>query len=59
MQPIATWNPVTSAVDLSRSLAIGGPLLVPFAHFALWVTAITVLFTYLGARRYRRATSGD
>ena len=59
MQPIATWNPVTSAVDLSRSLAIGGPLLVPFAHFALWVTAITVLFTYLGVRRYRRATSGD
>jgi ABC-2 type transport system permease protein/oleandomycin transport system permease protein len=59
MQPVATWNPVTSAVDLSRSLAIGGPLLVPFVHFALWVTAITVLFTYLGVRRYRRATSGE
>jgi hypothetical protein len=39
--------------------AIGGPLLVPFVHFALWVTAITVLFTYLGVRRYRRATSGE
>jgi len=59
MQPVATWNPVTSAVDLSRSLAIGGPLLVPFVHFALWVTAITVLFTYLGVRRYRRSTSGE
>jgi ABC transporter DrrB family efflux protein len=59
MQPVATWNPVTSAVDLSRSLAIGGPLLVPFVHLALWVTAITVLFTYLGVRRYRRATSGE
>jgi ABC-2 type transport system permease protein/oleandomycin transport system permease protein len=59
MQPVARWNPVTSAVDLSRSLAIGGPLLVPFVHFALWVTAITVLFTYLGVRRYRRATSGE
>jgi hypothetical protein len=50
---------VTSAVDLTRSLAIGGRLLVPFVHFVLWVTTITVLFTYLGVRRYRRATSGD
>jgi ABC-2 type transport system permease protein/oleandomycin transport system permease protein len=59
MQAVAAWNPVTSAVDLTRSLAIGGRLLVPFVHFVLWVTTITVLFTYLGVRRYRRATSGD
>jgi ABC-2 type transport system permease protein/oleandomycin transport system permease protein len=59
MQLIARWNPVTSAVDLARSLAIGGPLLVPFLHFVLWVTGITVVFTYLGVQRYRRAAAGD
>ena len=50
---------MTSAVDLSRSLSIGGPLLVPFIHFVLWVSTITVSFTLLGVGRYRRATAGD
>ena len=59
MQPVARLNPVTSAVDLSRSLSIGGPLLVPFIHFVLWVSTITVSFTLLGVGRYRRATAGD
>jgi ABC-2 type transport system permease protein/oleandomycin transport system permease protein len=54
MQPIARYNPVTSAVDLTRSLAIGGPLATPFQHFVLWVVGITVVFTFLGVRRYRR-----
>jgi ABC transporter DrrB family efflux protein len=54
MQPIARYNPVTSAVDLSRSLAIGGPLATPFAHFVGWVVGITIVFTFLGVRRYRR-----
>jgi ABC-2 type transport system permease protein/oleandomycin transport system permease protein len=55
MQPVARYNPVTSAVDLTRSLAIGGPLATPFQHFVLWVVGITVVFTFLGVRRYRRA----
>jgi ABC-2 type transport system permease protein/oleandomycin transport system permease protein len=55
MQPVARYNPVTSAVDLTRSLAIGGPLTTPFEHFVLWVVGITVVFTFLGVRRYRRA----
>jgi ABC-2 type transport system permease protein/oleandomycin transport system permease protein len=59
MQPIARINPVTSAVDLARSLAIGGPVLIPFIHFVLWVSVITVTFTVLGVHRYRRATTGD
>lgn len=58
MQPIARWSPVTAAVDSARSLAIGGPRLVPIIHFVIWVTAITVVFTFLGVRRYRRAGSG-
>jgi ABC transporter DrrB family efflux protein len=55
MQPVARWNPVTSAVDLSRSLAIGGPLVRPFEKFVVWVAVITVVFTTLGVRRYRKA----
>lgn len=54
MQPIARWNPVTAAVDLTRSLSIGGPLAQPFLHFAIWVVGITTVFTFLGVRRFRR-----
>jgi ABC transporter DrrB family efflux protein len=50
----ARLNPVTSAVDLSRHLAVGGGLLIPFIDYALWTGGITVLFTYLGVRRYQR-----
>jgi ABC-type polysaccharide/polyol phosphate export permease len=50
----ATVNPVSSAVDLARSLVIGGPLLTPFVHYALWTSSLTVGFTILGVRRYRR-----
>jgi ABC-2 type transport system permease protein/oleandomycin transport system permease protein len=55
MQLFARWNPVTSAVDLVRSLALGGPLLWPFERFVVSVTLITTIFTVLGVRRYRRA----
>jgi ABC transporter DrrB family efflux protein len=54
MQPFARFNPVTSAVDLTRSLAIGGPLAWPFERFVLSVVLVTTLFTFLGVRRYRR-----
>jgi ABC-type polysaccharide/polyol phosphate export permease len=59
MRPLARFSPITSAVDLARSLSIGGPLLTPAIHFVIWVTGITVLFTYLGVRRYRIATGGE
>jgi ABC transporter DrrB family efflux protein len=55
MQPFARANPVTSAVDLTRSLALGGPLVWPFERFVVSVVLITTVFTYLGVRRYRRA----
>jgi ABC-2 type transport system permease protein/oleandomycin transport system permease protein len=54
MQPFARWNPSTSAVDLTRSLALGGPLQWPFERFVVSVAAITTVFTVLGVRRYRR-----
>jgi ABC-2 type transport system permease protein/oleandomycin transport system permease protein len=59
MQGAARANPVTAAVDTARSLSLGGPLLTPFLHFVAWVVGITVVFTTLGVRRYRRAATGD
>ena len=50
----ATVNPVTSAVNLARSLTIGGPLLAPFEGYMLWTCGLTIAFTVLGVRRYQR-----
>jgi ABC transporter DrrB family efflux protein len=50
----AEINPVTSAVDLSRSLAVGGPLRVPFEHYVLWTGGLVIAFTFLGVQRYQR-----
>jgi ABC-2 type transport system permease protein/oleandomycin transport system permease protein len=55
MQVFARWNPCTAAVDLTRSLALGGPLVWPLERFLVSVVLITSTFTYLGVRRYRRA----
>jgi ABC-2 type transport system permease protein/oleandomycin transport system permease protein len=50
----AEINPVSSAVDLSRAIAVGGPLLVPLIHFLLWTGGITATFTLMAVRRYQR-----
>jgi ABC transporter DrrB family efflux protein len=55
LQVFAEVNPVTSAVDLSRSLAIGGDLVDPLIHYLLWCAFLTALFTWLGVRRYQRS----
>lgn len=63
MQPIARFNPITSAIDSARGLALGGDLLQEIngislsgalLKFALWWLAIVVVFTLLAVRRYRR-----
>ena len=54
LQTFAQVNPVTSVVDLSRHLAIGGELLTPFVDYVFWTGGMTILFTYLGVRRYQR-----
>jgi ABC transporter DrrB family efflux protein len=64
MQPIARVNPVTSAIDTARGLALGDDNLyrVSQVHlstaalrFAGSVIAITVIFTALAVRKYRQA----
>ena len=54
LQLFAQINPVTSAADLSRNLAIGGGLLTPFIHYVIWWVVLTLLFTCLAVRRYQR-----
>jgi ABC transporter DrrB family efflux protein len=63
MQPLARGNPVTSAIDTARGLALGSDNLyrVSQAHlgtqalwFGAWVVAITVVFTSLAVRKYRK-----
>ncbi len=54
MQPLARVNPVTSAIDTARGLALGSPHLPSSAlHFALWWFGIVVVFTSLAVRQYR------
>ncbi len=62
MQPLARLNPITSAIDTARGLALGDKTLYAVSHvhvetaawhFALWWVGIVVVFTALAVRRYR------
>jgi ABC-2 type transport system permease protein/oleandomycin transport system permease protein len=62
MQPVARANPVTSAIDAARGLALGDKELFRISHvhlgtaawhFGLWWVVIVVVFTALAVRRYR------
>jgi ABC-2 type transport system permease protein/oleandomycin transport system permease protein len=62
MQPVARANPVTSAIDAARGLALGDKELFRISHvhlgtaawhFGVWWVAIVVVFTALAVRRYR------
>jgi ABC-2 type transport system permease protein len=62
MQPVARVNPITSAIDTARGLALGDSTLYRVSqthlsasawHFALWWVVIVGVFTALAVRRYR------
>ncbi len=62
MQPIARVNPITSAIDTARGLALGDGTLYRVSHthlhtaawhFSLWWIVIVAVFTALAVRRYR------
>ena len=62
MQPVARVNPITSAIDTARGLALGDGTLYRVSqthlgtaawHFALWWVLIVAVFTALAVRRYR------
>ncbi len=63
MQPAARVNPVTAAIDTARGFALGDDNLYKVSqvhlstaviHFVLWTIGITVLFTALAVRKYRK-----
>jgi ABC transporter DrrB family efflux protein len=63
MQPIARVNPVTSAIDTARGLALGDAnlyrvsqvhLATAAIRFGIAVVVITVVFTFLAVRKYRK-----
>jgi ABC transporter DrrB family efflux protein len=63
MQPLARVNPVTSAIDTARGLALGDDNLYKVSQvhlstaairFGFAVVLITVVFTFLAVRKYRK-----
>jgi ABC-2 type transport system permease protein/oleandomycin transport system permease protein len=61
MQPLARANPITSAIDTARGLALGDDKLYAISHvhlgtasvhFVLWWIGIVAVFTVLAVRRY-------
>jgi ABC transporter DrrB family efflux protein len=63
MQPLATINPITAAIDAARGLALGSDTLerisdvslsTALLEFAAWWIGIVGIFTWLAVRRYRR-----
>jgi ABC transporter DrrB family efflux protein len=53
MQPVARVNPVSSAVDVVRALADGGPLAVPALHLTAWVAVLAIIPGLLAVRRWQ------
>lgn len=62
MQLVARWNPITSAIDTARGLALGDKTLFAISHthlvaatehFAIWWVLIVGVFTALAVHRYR------
>lgn len=54
LQTVAHVNPITSAVNASRALALGGPTREYVLRTFAWVVAILLVFVTLSVRRYRR-----
>jgi len=63
MQSAARVNPVTAAIDTARGFALGDDNLYKVSqvhlstaviHFVLWTIGITVVFTALAVRKYRK-----
>jgi ABC transporter DrrB family efflux protein len=64
MQPAARVSPVTAAIDTARGFALGDDNLYKVSqvhlstaawHFVVWTIGITVVFTMLAVRKYRKA----
>ena len=54
LEAFANVNPVTSVIDASRGLMLGGPVAEPVIKSVIWLAAITAVFGSLAIARYRR-----
>ncbi|MFW0788911.1 ABC transporter permease [Gordonia sp. CPCC 205333] len=57
VQPIVEYQPMTPAIEVMRSLAIGGPITKNLIIVAIWAVAILALTTYPALRGYRKAAT--
>lgn len=56
MQPLVRWQPVTCVIDALRALAGDGSIRSTIGPALAWIVALAVLFGWLGARAFRRAS---
>jgi ABC transporter DrrB family efflux protein len=54
LRAFAKVNPVTSVVDATRGLMIGGPVATPLVRSVAWMIGIVAVFAPLAIARYRR-----
>jgi ABC transporter DrrB family efflux protein len=54
LQAFVKVNPVTSVIDATRGLMLGGPVATPVIHSLIWLAVITAVFAPLAIARYRR-----
>jgi ABC transporter DrrB family efflux protein len=54
LQAFVKVNPVTSVIDATRGLMLGGPVAEPLIDSVIWMAIITTIFASLAIGRYRR-----
>jgi ABC transporter DrrB family efflux protein len=54
LQAFVKVNPITSVVDATRGLMLGGPVAGPVIRSVIWLAVITAVFAPLATARYRR-----
>ncbi|MGB3605230.1 MAG: ABC transporter permease [Gordonia sp. (in: high G+C Gram-positive bacteria)] len=58
MQPIVANQPMTPAIDLMRSFAVGGPITIALVKVAIWTVVLVACSLYPALRGYRKAATG-
>jgi ABC-type polysaccharide/polyol phosphate export permease len=54
LQAFVKANPVTSVIDATRGLMLGGPVAEPLTYSILWMIGLVGVFAPLAILRYRR-----
>ena len=54
LEAFVNVNPLTSVIDATRGLMLGGPVAEPLTESLIWLAIITAVFAPLAIARYRR-----